>query len=122
MLVNRKVIEKKCSEIIDERTENYGIKVLSIETQKIELPHQMERAMAVVAESEKQSEARVIDAQGDFESAKIFLNAANELSKNPMSIQLKYFETLKHISMEKNSTIIVPDSIIGGFARKGKNK
>jgi len=115
LLSNRKVIESKITEIIDHKTEEYGIKVVDIETQRIQLPHQMERAMATVAETEKQAEARVIDARGSLESAKIFKDAADELSKNPVSIQLQYFETLKHIAAEKNSTIIVPDSIIGSI-------
>jgi len=85
MLINRKMIEKKITAIIDEKTEVYGIKVIDIETQKIELPKQMERAMATVAESEKKSEARVIDARGNFESSKLFRLAADELSKNPIS-------------------------------------
>lgn len=115
LMVNRKNIEKKITDIIDEKTDPYGIKVIDIETQRIQLPPQMERAMAIVAESEKQSEARVIDARGNLESAKIFKDAADELSKNKISLQLQYFETLKFIAAEKNSTIIVPDSIIGCF-------
>lgn len=114
-LENRKVIEQKITDIIDHKTEDYGIKVIDIETQRIQLPSHMERAMATVAETEKQAEARVIDARGCFESAKIFKDAADELSKNKVSIQLQYFETLKHIAAEKNSTIIVPDSIIGSL-------
>lgn len=116
LLINRKVIEKKITEIIDDKTDPYGIKVIDIETQKISLPHNMERAMATVAESEKQSEARVIDARGNLASAKIFKEAADELSKNRISLQLQYFETLKYIAAEKNSTIIVPDSIIGALS------
>ena len=112
MLGNRKVIEKKITEIIDEKTDPYGVKVFNIETQRIQLPKEMDRAMATVAESEKQSEARIIDAKGSLESAKIFKKAADELGKNDISLQLQYFETLKYIAAEKNSTIIVPDSIL----------
>ena len=72
----------------------------------------MERAMATVAETQKQSEARIIDAKGNLQSAKIFREAADELSKNEISLQLQYFETLKYIAAENNSTIIVPDSIL----------
>lgn len=72
LLSNRKTIEKKITEIIDQKTHKYGILVIDIETQSIDLPKQMERAMATVAEAEKQSEARVIDARGNLESAKIF--------------------------------------------------
>lgn len=115
LLTNRKNIEKKITNIIDEKTDSYGIKVICIETQTISLPKKMERIMATVAESEKMSEARVIDAKGYFESAKIFKNAADELSKNIISLELQYFETLKHIAAENNSTILIPDSIIGQY-------
>ena len=121
LLVNRRVIEEKITAIIDEKTEPYGIKVIDIETQKVQLTSSLERAMATVAETEKQSEARVIDARGSLESAKIFKDAADQLSKNPMSLQLQYFETLKYISAEKNSTIIVPDSVIGALNSKASN-
>merc|ERR1711874_754703 len=87
LLVNRRVIEEKITTIIDEKTEPYGIKVIDIETQKVQLTNSLERAMATVAETEKQSEARVIDARGSLESAKIFKDAADQLSKNPMSLQ-----------------------------------
>lgn len=115
LLINRKMIEKKLTEIIDVKTHVYGLKVYNIETQKIQLPANMERAMAIVAETEKQSEARIIDAKGDLQSARIFREAADELSKNEISLQLQYFETLKYIAAEKNSTIIVPDSIMGSL-------
>lgn len=112
LLSNRKSIEKKITEIIEEKTNPYGIRVDLIETQRVMLPQAMERAMATVAETTKQAEARVIDAKGNLESAKIFKEAADELSKNTISIQLQYFETLKYIAAEKNSTIIVPDSVL----------
>lgn len=115
LLVNRKVIEHKITEIIDEKTDPFGIKVFDIETQKIELPQNMERAMATVAETEKQSEARLVDAKGNLESAKIFKEAADELSKNEISLQLQYFETLKFIAAERNRTIILPDSILSAL-------
>lgn len=88
LLANRKSIEKKITKIIEQSTNPYGIRVDLIETQRIKLPHSMERAMATVAETQKQSEARIIDAKGNLESAKIFKEAADELSKNTVSIQL----------------------------------
>ena len=118
LLTNRQVIEKKMTEIIDHKTHPYGLKVYNIETQRVELPKNMERVMAIVAETEKESQARIIDARGNLESAKIFREAADELSKNTVSLQLQYFETLKYIAAEKNSTIIVPDSIMSAVARR----
>ena len=115
LLVNREEVEKAITSIIDRQTDPYGIKVLLIETRSVSLPQNMERAMATVAESAKQKEAKIIDAQGNLESAKIFKRAAKELSQEPLSIQLQYFETLKTISAERNSTIIVPDSIMNAL-------
>ena len=115
ILVKRKEIEGKITQIIDEKTDQYGLKVFNIETQKIQLPVEMDRAMAAVAESQKQSEARLIDAKGNLESAKIFKDAADILGENEISLQLQYFETLKFIAAEKNKTIIVPDSILNAL-------
>lgn len=118
LLVNRKEIEKRTAFFMDEKAHPYGIDVISIETQSIRLPKQMERVMAAVAESEKRSEAKVIDAKGNLESAKIFREASDELIKNPVSIELQYFETLKAIAMENPSTIVVPDSIMSSVNKK----
>jgi regulator of protease activity HflC (stomatin/prohibitin superfamily) len=112
ILGNRKMIEKKIVEIIDGKTEAYGVKVIDIETQKIKLPGGMERAIGIVAEAGKQSEARIIDAKGNLQSAKYFVEAADELGGNPIAVQLQWYECLKFISAEKQSTIIVPDSVI----------
>jgi regulator of protease activity HflC (stomatin/prohibitin superfamily) len=118
LLVNRKEIEKSTCYFLDERAHPFGIDVISIETQSIGLPHKMERVMATVAESEKRAEAKVIDAKGNLESAKIFREASDELIKNPNSFELQYFETLKAIAMENPSTLIVPDSIMSTINRK----
>lgn len=115
LLVNRHEVEKALTKIIDEKTDPYGIDVLSIETKGITLPPNMERAMATVAESKKEAEAKVIDAQGNLKSAKIFRKAADELKANPISVELQYFETLKTIAAENKSTLIVPDSIMNSF-------
>lgn len=117
LLSNRKEIEKAITAIIDDKTDPFGIAVISIETQSVQLPESMERAMATVAESEKEAEAKIIDAKGNLESAKIFREAADELSKNPISLQLQYFETLREIAAEKNSTIIIPDSILSSLKK-----
>ena len=118
MLGNRKGIETKMASLIDAKTEAYGLKVYNIETQRIQLPQQMERAMAIVAETQQQARARVIDAQGNLQSAKIFKQAADELGKNSISLELQYFETLKYIAASRNSTIIVPDSILNSVGRR----
>lgn len=118
LLVNRKEIEKSTAAFIEERAHPFGVDVVSIETQSIQLPVAMERVMAIVAESEKRAEAKVIDAKGNLESAKIFREASDELLKNPLSIELQYFETLKAIAAENPSTIVVPDSIMSTVNQK----
>ena len=118
LLVNRKEIEKSTTYFMDEKAHPYGIDVISIETQSIKLPKVMERAMATVAESEKKSEAKVIDAKGSLESAKIFREAADELKKNPLSLELQWFETLKAIAAENPSILVVPDSIMSTIKTK----
>lgn len=118
LLVNRKEIEKSTTFLVDERSHPFGVDVISIETQSIQLPKNMERVMAAVAESEKRAEAKVIDAKGNLESAKIFRMASDELIKNPNSVELQYFETLKAIAMENPSTLIVPDSIMSVVNKK----
>jgi regulator of protease activity HflC (stomatin/prohibitin superfamily) len=117
LLANRKKIEKNVTELMDAATDLYGIKVVNIGTQKIVLPASMERAMATVAESEKQKAAKIIDAEANRDSAKIFREAADELGKNTISLQLQYFETLKMIAAERNSTILVPDSILSRLSK-----
>lgn len=118
LLVNRKEIEKATTFFMDERAHPFGIDVTSIETQSIQLPKKMERVMAAAAESEKRSDAKVIDARGNLESAKIFREASDELVKNPISVELHYFETLKAIAVDGPSTIIVPDSIMSTVNKK----
>ena len=86
-------------------------------TQKIALPQSMERAMATVAESEKGKEAKIIDAQANLDSAKIFREAADELGKNDITLQLQYFETLKLVTSKNNSTIVIPDGLINGMKK-----
>lgn len=120
LLCNRKEIEKSTTHIMDEKAHPYGIDVISIETQSIQLPPAMERAMATVAESEKESDAKSVKAKGNLESAKAFRTAADELSKNPLSIELKYFETMKEVACEGISTLVVPSSILDTVNKKMK--
>jgi erythrocyte band 7 integral membrane protein len=118
LLSNRKEIEKATTFFMDERAHPFGIDVTSIETQSLQLPRKMERVMAAAAESEKRSDAKVIDARGNLESAKIFREASDELIKNPLSVELHYFETLKAIAVDSPSTLIVPDSIMSSVNEK----
>ena len=112
LLVCRDEIEEAMTKDIDRKTDRFGIKVVAIEMQSMDLPNDMERAMATVAESKKESEAKVIDAQGNLESAKIFRMAADEMRGNPISLQLQYFEMIKAVAVENDSTIVVTDNVI----------
>lgn len=108
LLSNRESINLQLQQIIDEATEPWGIKVSMVEVQDVELPPNMVRAMARQAEAERERRAKVVHAQGEFEAAKRLSEAANQMSAEPISIQLRYLQTLSEISVEKNSTIIFP--------------
>ena len=118
LLAHEDEIEDTIREIIDEQCDDFGIHVICIETKKIEVAKTMVSAMATIALSEKEMEAKIINAKGDFESSRIFREAADELSKNPLSLQLHYFETLKELADDKASktTItLMPDVLIDTF-------
>lgn len=112
LLRNRKEVEAALTEIIDNKTDPFGIDVIGIETKGMDLPKNMRRAMATVAESKKEAEAKVVDAEGNLKSSKIFRKAADELKGNPIAVQLKYFELIKMIAETNESTLVVPDSVI----------
>lgn len=107
LLVNRKTIEKKITEHIDQLTDPYGVKVQYIGSSKLQLPTSMINSMSTIAESEKQKEAKMIDASASLESAESWKLAADELSKNKNSITLKYYEILKFIATNQNSTLVL---------------
>ncbi len=118
LLINRKEVEEALTKIIDDKTDPFGVDVISIEAKSIDLPQAMERAMATVAESRKDAEAKVINAAGNLQSAKLFKKAADELSLNLTSVELHYYEVLKTIAAENPSTLIVPDSIMNSLKKK----
>lgn len=109
-------IEAEITEIIDKQTDPFGIDVFSIEMRKIEISSALVSALATIALSEKQMESKVIAAKGNFLSAQVFREAADELSKNPLSLQLHYFETLRELGTEKHTSItLMPDKLIDLF-------
>jgi regulator of protease activity HflC (stomatin/prohibitin superfamily) len=108
ILQQREKISKKIQEIVDKDTDPWGIKVSKIEVKDIELPETMKRAMARQAESERDRRARVILALGEMQASQKLAEAGKALAKEPMSLQLRLFQTMSEISAEKNSTIIVP--------------
>merc|ERR1712066_967953 len=96
-----------------EKTAHWGLSLSSVEMCDITIPDTMQRAMAQIAEANREAESKVIVAEGQRRAAFIFAEAAEAMEKQPMALQLQWFETLRQIAAEKNSTVIVPDSVIG---------
>lgn len=108
LLSKRDEVNQKLQMIIDDSTEPWGIKVSNVEVKDVELPQSMVRAMAKQAEAEREKRAKIVHAQGEYEASKRLSEAADVMSQHPVSVQLRYLQTLTDISVEKNSTIIFP--------------
>jgi regulator of protease activity HflC (stomatin/prohibitin superfamily) len=129
LLANREEINKKLQQIIDEATEPWGVKVSIVEIKDVELPQTMQRAMAKQAEAVREKRAKIIHADGEYLAAEKLVGAAEMMSQHPVSIQLRYLQTLTEIATEKNSTIIFPvpmdimeglTSLVDGASNKSK--
>jgi regulator of protease activity HflC (stomatin/prohibitin superfamily) len=108
LLAQREKINQKLQQIIDEQTEPWGIKVTIVEVKDVELPQNMQRAMAKQAEAEREKRAKLIHAEGEFQASQVLANAAKIIGSEPATLQLRYLQTLTEIAVEKNSTIIFP--------------
>ena len=108
LLSNREKINRMLQKIIDERTDPWGIKVSAVEVKDVDLPENMKRALAKQAEAERERRAKVIHADGEFQASTKLKQAADVMAPNPVSVQLRYLQTLTEIATEKNSTIIFP--------------
>ncbi len=108
LLSHREKLNERLQEILDTHTEPWGIKVSNVEVKNVDLPQEMQRAIARQAEAERERRAKVIGAEGEFQAASKLAEASDILSRNPMSLQLRYLQTLIEISTEKNSTIVFP--------------
>ena len=108
LLADREQINQKLQEIIDLQTEPWGVKVRAVEVKQIDLPPDMQRAMAKQAEAEREKRAKVIHAEGEFQAAEQLANAARVISTEPAALQLRYLQTLAEISTENSSTTIFP--------------
>ena len=108
ILAERAQINALLQKIIDEQTEPWGVKVSAVELKDVELPASMQRAMARQAEAEREKRAKIIHAGGEFQAAAQLADAARELAREPMAMQLRYLATLTEIAAEKNSTIVFP--------------
>src|SRR5215212_641212 len=108
LLSKREQINADLQRIIDQQTEPWGVKVAAVEVKNVDLPQEMQRAIAKQAEAERERRSKVIHAEGEFQAAQRLSDAANVMSQNPISLQLRYLQTLVEIAAEKNSTTIFP--------------
>jgi len=125
LLARRDKINQELQKIIDEQTDPWGIKVSTVEIKDVELPQSIQRAFARQAEAERERRAKIINAEGEFQASEQLSEAAKVLSKYPVSVQLRFLQTLKEIAAEQNSTIVfpVPIDLVEAFIDKlGKKK
>lgn len=108
LLSEREQLNGDLQHIIDDQTEPWGVKVTTVEIKDVEIPERMQHAMARQAEAERERRAKIIDAEGEFQAAAKLLDAANLISRNPVTIQLRYLQTLREIGGNENSTIVFP--------------
>ncbi len=117
LLSRREKINKELQKIIDEQTDPWGVKVSTVEIKDVELPQSIQRAFARQAEAERERRAKIISAEGEFQASEKLSNAAEVLSRFPVSVQLRFLQTLKEIATEQNSTIVfpVPIDLVNAF-------
>jgi regulator of protease activity HflC (stomatin/prohibitin superfamily) len=108
LLSNRETINSELQRIIDEQTEPWGVKVSVVEVKNVDLPPEMQRAMAKQAEAERERRAKIIHAAGEFQAAEKLAEAAKVMSAQPNTMQLRFLQTMVEVSAEKNSTLIFP--------------
>jgi regulator of protease activity HflC (stomatin/prohibitin superfamily) len=108
LLSARDKLNARLQEIIDAHTDPWGIKVAMVEVKQVDLPQEMQRAMARQAEAEREKRAKIIHAAGELEASAKLAEAAEVIARNPVTLQLRYLQTLTEISAEKNSTILFP--------------
>ncbi|HEY4109783.1 slipin family protein [Puia sp.] len=108
ILSQREKINHKLQQIIDSNTEPWGIKVSNVEVKQIDLPQEMQRAMAKQAEAERERRSKIIAAEGEFQASQRLADAARILAAEPQALTLRYLQTLREIATEKNSTTIFP--------------
>jgi len=117
LLSQREKLNVKLQEILDQHTDAWGIKVSLVEVKQVDLPQEMQRAMAKQAEAEREKRAKVIHADGEFQASAKLAEAAGIINREPVALQLRYLQTLSEIGIEKNTTVVfpVPIDIIRGW-------
>jgi regulator of protease activity HflC (stomatin/prohibitin superfamily) len=122
LLSRREKLNVKLQEILDKHTDIWGIKVSLVEVKQVDLPQEMQRAMAKQAEAEREKRAKIIHAEGEFQASAKLAEAAGIINKEPIALQLRYLQTLTEIGVEKNTTVVfpVPIDIIKGWIESKK--
>src|SRR5918995_965593 len=122
LLAERERINSRIQEILDQQTDPWGIKVVLVELKHIDLPQEMQRAMAKQAEAERERRAKVIHAEGEFQASQKLADAAEVIGKQPVAIQLRFLQSLVEVASEKNSTTIfpVPIDLLTPFLKKNE--
>jgi hypothetical protein len=108
LLAEREQLNEALQHVIDAQTEPWGIKVTAVEIKDVEIPERMQHAIARQAEAERERRAKVINAEGEFQAAAKLAQAADVISQNPVTIQLRYLQTLREIGGSQNSTVVFP--------------
>jgi len=122
LLSQREKLNSRLQTILDEHTEPWGVKVTQVQVKQVDLPQEMQRAIAIQAQAERERRAKIIAADGEFQAAAKLAEAANVLNREPAAITLRYLQTLVEIGAEKNTTIVFPlpvDLVAGLLGKKG---
>ncbi|MFC2012001.1 slipin family protein [Chloroflexota bacterium] len=124
LLSQREMLNQKLTQIIDEHTDPWGVKVSTVEIKEVELPEQMQRMMAAQAEAERERRAKIIHAEGEYQASEQLAKAGAVIAKEPTTLQLRYLQTLTEVASEKNSTLIfpIPIDLISMFVNRDSDK
>ncbi len=124
LLAEREKINMNLQKIIDQQTDPWGIKVMTVEVRDVELPENMKRAMAKQAEAERERRAKIINAQGEYQAAELLAKAAEIIGKHPAAIQLRFLQTIREAAAERGTNIVIPLPIdlYKALVEKGNNK
>jgi len=124
LLSNREAINAELQKVIDQQTEPWGVKVTTVEVRNVDLPAEMQRAIAIQAQAERERRAKIIHAEGELQASAKLGEAAAVISKNPIALQLRYLQTLTEIGTEKNTTIVfpLPIDIFSAFQKLAEKK
>jgi len=119
LLAQREKLNARLQIILDEHTEPWGVKVVNVEVKQVDLPESMLRAMAKQAEADREKRAKIIHAEGEYAASQRLADAAKILASEPVTVQLRYLQTLTEIGVEKNTTIVfpIPLDILQGLSR-----